>query len=620
MRVRLIITSLALLSAAPATSFAQRRATQAARPEPRPTEAQLRAAGQILVQRAQAKFGESKDTAKINLVRGIIEPLRRTAGYTRADFEWHVVNDTSFNAQAAPGGFVIVNVGLLTSLSKFAVADRPNDPAAQRKRLEAFTAAVLGHELSHLILGHTDSLDSFLAPGAKKVADESREAQIERVLRDPTMLRSARHSRDQELAADANGAVLILRAGWDVQSAMDLFRHMGEQERRERGSIQAISWLLDHPAAPEREGRLDQLRGTLKIDQAHFDDAYSAVMNGVLLDEAVASIDTVLQHFPDNTEALHLRAAAFHRAFLREVPTKQQEVMSFVPAYEAKILEGIRGGEYTAAAQTALDSARAAYRRTLSHKLMSYSLSNLAVLDAYAQDNAAAIARADSAVKLDTADLTVRVNRGVVKYITRNYAAALAEFQAVQRMLGAGNPTLTFNIGRAQLALGDTAAGRAAMAAYARADAKGPWHDYAVSLSGSAKSTTSAGSPAPSGAGLAVAGAPAVAIGASASDVRRALGAPEQTTTRGNSAIWYYRTKGIAIALTRNLVVVVNLVTPAAGAIDGVHVGDPTQRAAATWGAVVSRGEHTLYFRRGNLVVAVDDDSGTISSLSIQQN
>lgn len=616
MRVRLSTASLALLLAAPAPSLAQRRTIQPVQSEPRPTQTQLRSTGQAILQRAQQKYGESKDTAQLNLIRSVIEPLRRAAGYTRADFEWHVVNDTSFNAQAAPGGFVIVNVGLITNLSKFAVADRPGDPAAQRKRLVSFTAAVLGHELSHLVLGHTDSLDSFLTPAAKKAADEPREVQIERVLKDPTMLKSARHSRDQELAADALGGLLALRAGWDIQSALDLFRHMGEMEKAQRGSLESISWLHDHPAAAEREGRLEAFRGTLKIDQANFDDAYAAITNNVLLDTAVVLLDTVLKHFPDNTEALHLRAAAFHRRFFRELSPSQMMVRSAVPAYESNLLSSIMG-PFTPTAQSALDSARAAYQRTLAHKVLPYSLANLAVLDAYAGDKTVAIARADSAFKIDTTDLAVRLNRGVVSFIEKNYSAALADFQAVQAKLANADPLLAFNIGRAQLALGDSASGRRAMQAYAQVDKSGTWHDYAVSMSGAARTTAVAPAGTPSGAGLAVTGAPAIAIGASAGDVRRAIGAPDQVGSRGNGTIWLYKAKGLAVVLSANVVVVVNLISPEAGSVDGVRVGDPTARARSTWGQIVDRGERTLYFRRGTLVVAVDDDGGTISSLAI---
>ncbi|MBE7711379.1 MAG: hypothetical protein E7Z92_04485 [Cyanobacteria bacterium SIG31] len=115
---------------------------------------------------------------------------------------WRLVIDSTadFNAYSAQTNCIIVNAGALDTLSN-------NEDAL---------ALMIGHELAHSILGHY----------ARK--EELREgiARAERVDNYWMHLYSGKkylsESRKMELAADAEGAKLIARAGYDLQKAKEL--------------------------------------------------------------------------------------------------------------------------------------------------------------------------------------------------------------------------------------------------------------------------------------------------------------------------------------------------------------------------------------------------------------
>jgi hypothetical protein len=243
------------------------------------------------------------------------------------------------------------------------------------------------------------------------------------------------------------------------------------------------------------------------------------------------------------------------------------------------------------------------------------SLANLAVLDAYAGDLRLAAARADSAVQFDSSSVSARLNHGVVAYLAGNSKGALADFEMAQRMIGSPNPIVTFDIARARLALGDSADAYTGFATYAQQDAEGPWHDLAVSLAqktgkGSVPSAVSV-SRATSPAGLDL----PVALGTSAAGVRAKLGTP---VVGSSPTVWSYPTRGVVIGIDPQAgAIIVSLTSRQAGSVDGVRVGDPTSTAATTWGTPVEAQDNVVYFRRGTLIVAVEDAGGFISSLTV---
>jgi predicted Zn-dependent protease len=581
--------------------------------ESRYTPEELRRMGGRVVEQMINTLGQPADTRWQTDAGQVLARLRRSAGESRRTITIHVVNNDTVNAVAIPGGYIVVNSGLLTHIDSIAALEAGSDAARRRERYLGYVAAVIGHELAHHELGHTDDVRGLLARAdTTRHVDRSREATLERVMNNPTLLADLAHTRDQELAADRTGALYLLRGGWSIQSAMDLFRAFDTIERTEGSSaIAQISWLSDHPRAAEREGKLEILRGTLKIDQAKFDDAVTLVRNGVMLDTAITLLDTVIAHFPNLTEARHARASALHRKFFRGLSPQQLQVRSSIPTYDVNLLPEIKQG-LPAASRAALDRARREYRTILAQRLVPYALSNLAVLDAYAGDLATARSRADSALRFDTTDAAIRLNQGAVRFLAKDYRGALQAFQSAQTLDGSSHPYFVYDIGRTLLALGDSARGRALLQQYAEADDEGPWHDEALALAGGPASARPAGTSTRTSVRIIA----AVTLRDSRAAVASALGQPDSVGVYEGRPVWQYVARGLTLVFGPQGVILMLMEKPETGAVDGVKVGDPTSRATAAWGQSEPV-DGRLVFRRGDVAIGVQHEGGRIASLMV---
>ena len=141
-------------------------------------------------------------------------------------FEFHVIPDKQINAFALPGGQMFVNVGTLTSAKN-----------------EAELAGVMGHEMAHVYMQHS-------AKQAGKAQTTSMIAGIASAVLGGTVGGKAgglvgqlgqmgiqmgaegllmKYSRSDESQADAVGAVILYKAGYNPQSMVDFFKTMGAQ-------------------------------------------------------------------------------------------------------------------------------------------------------------------------------------------------------------------------------------------------------------------------------------------------------------------------------------------------------------------------------------------------------
>ena len=141
-------------------------------------------------------------------------------------FEFHVVPEKDINAFALPGGQMFVNLGTITAA-----------------RNEAELAGVMGHEMAHVYMQHS-------AKQAGKAQTTSVIAGIASVVLGETVGQKAgglvgqlgqmgiqmgaqglmmKYSRGDESQADAVGAVILYKAGYNPQAMVDFFKTMGAQ-------------------------------------------------------------------------------------------------------------------------------------------------------------------------------------------------------------------------------------------------------------------------------------------------------------------------------------------------------------------------------------------------------
>ena len=199
------------------------------------------------------------DSAADRYVDGIVQTLAAQAPGAKYPYRAKAVNDPSINAFALPGGPLYVNRGLI-----------------EAARSEDELAGVMAHEVAHVALRHGthQASKAYLAQAGLGILggllgqDSANTAQVINVIGGVGLnVLFLKYSRDAESEADATGAQIMARAGYDPVAMADFF----ELLRQKEGSSGSVAtFFSDHPAPADREARIRQLAAT---SRAHRRDA-----------------------------------------------------------------------------------------------------------------------------------------------------------------------------------------------------------------------------------------------------------------------------------------------------------------------------------------------------------
>ena len=154
-------------------------------------------------------------------------------------YHFHVVDDNAVNAFAMPGGYVVVNRGLI---EKAANADE--------------VAGVLAHEIEHVEQRHTlrGMVQSIgLVALWTVISGDVLGGTTGEMLRN---LAGLQFSREQEMAADRGGFMRLVAAGIDPHGMASFFETLAATQGTLPG---ALSMLSTHPASEERAAELRKL-------------------------------------------------------------------------------------------------------------------------------------------------------------------------------------------------------------------------------------------------------------------------------------------------------------------------------------------------------------------------
>lgn len=164
-------------------------------------------------------------------------------------FEFHVVAQKEINAFALPGGPMFVNVGTITAA-----------------RNEAQLAGVMAHEVSHVYMQHsakqaskaqTTGLLAGIAEAALGATVGGKAGGMVGQLGQMGIQFGAqglmlKYSRSDESQADAVGAIIMYKAGYNPQAMADFFKTLETQ-----GGKLPPQWLSDHPNPGNREQAIE---------------------------------------------------------------------------------------------------------------------------------------------------------------------------------------------------------------------------------------------------------------------------------------------------------------------------------------------------------------------------
>ena len=215
--------------------------------------------GRQAQQAVRRQVPEVTDREIRRYVAGIGKRLVARAGGPRYPYSFSVANHREINAFALPGGPVWIHRGAILASTN-----------------EAQLASVLAHEIAHISRRHAaDQISKQLVAngligmlGAMLGNDRSAQtAQLgARVLAGGYMLK---FSRDDEREADAEGAAIMRRAGWDAREMIAFMERLRREQGREASGVQVF--LSSHPAPGERAQRLrSSVRGGGAKDSAAF--------------------------------------------------------------------------------------------------------------------------------------------------------------------------------------------------------------------------------------------------------------------------------------------------------------------------------------------------------------
>ncbi len=168
------------------------------------------------------------------------------SGPTAHPWRFRLVQDTTINAFALPGGFVYVNTALVRSA-----------------RNVDELAGVLGHEVAHARLRHGAKQQDKATATTLVVSlfcgltSWCNNAVTEAVLRVGAGAAFAKFSRTDELQADSAGLLYAARAGYDPRGVIRFFETL--QAKGGSGLPAALTFLSSHPMEETRIARATAL-------------------------------------------------------------------------------------------------------------------------------------------------------------------------------------------------------------------------------------------------------------------------------------------------------------------------------------------------------------------------
>jgi predicted Zn-dependent protease len=187
--------------------------------------------GREVAKQAEAEYGLVEDPELNAYVKAIGRRLARDAPGYGFDYRFAIVDDTTPNAFALPGGYIYVSRGLLALSNS-----------------EEELAGVLGHEIAHVALRHSAARQGLGPPS---------------FFTPIKVLKIYSFSRELEHTADRVGQGLAGVAGYDPRGITDFLAGLDGVERLRLGASRLPSFFDTHPGTVTRVSETAQRAGEI---------------------------------------------------------------------------------------------------------------------------------------------------------------------------------------------------------------------------------------------------------------------------------------------------------------------------------------------------------------------
>ena len=187
----------------------------------------------------QQQGGFYRDNALEEYVQGVGMRLARVSHRFDLSYRYRVLNSSVPNAFALPGGFIVINRGLLVGLKS-----------------EAELAAVLGHETGHVtarhsLAGYQRALAANVLLTGVSVAACGRAGGMELSGITASLITNG-FSREQEREADWLGIDYMVKAGYNPEGAVKLQEYFYSELERGKNPMFVEGLFRTHPFSKER--------------------------------------------------------------------------------------------------------------------------------------------------------------------------------------------------------------------------------------------------------------------------------------------------------------------------------------------------------------------------------
>ena len=194
--------------------------------------------GRTMARELRAISAGSNDAVLASELNAICQRLSMCVRDNRRTFSCEILVGAEPSVTGLPGGYLFLTESMVDWCER-----QPEE-----------LAFLLGHEMGHIVHGHT--WDRIINDAALKVvaAVSMRAGQLGSWFRreGAELLRNA-HTRDQEFQADAFGARLAAAAGYESNGAVSLLERVG---RHLTEGVDPGVYFASHPPLPERIARL----------------------------------------------------------------------------------------------------------------------------------------------------------------------------------------------------------------------------------------------------------------------------------------------------------------------------------------------------------------------------
>jgi predicted Zn-dependent protease len=203
-----------------------------------------------------------KDKSVQTYVNNVGQKIASVCDRNDIEYTFKVIDKKDINAFACPGGFIYIYTGLLETLDN-----------------EAQLAAVLSHEVSHLVARHSiKKLQNIYGYSilAQIALGDKAEGAAGDIVNVAASLILQGYSRDNEFEADRYGILYAKNAGYNPRGMIEVFEKFKKMEGSRPPAI--LGLLSSHPPAEDRIERVEsEIKNVLGTGLPYYEDRYKDI-------------------------------------------------------------------------------------------------------------------------------------------------------------------------------------------------------------------------------------------------------------------------------------------------------------------------------------------------------